>query len=125
MRFFLVCVAGGCGTGLRYLVVLGSARAFGTAFPWATLVVNVLGCFLIAAVMHVALTTTHVPETTRIVLTTGFMGGLTTYSSFNQETTSLLREGAYRAAIANAGLTLALCFVAGLGGLAAARAAFD
>ncbi len=124
MRFFLVCLAGACGTGTRYLVTLGAAKWLGLAFPYGTLAVNVIGCFLIAAIMHAAFTTTHVPETTRIVLTTGFMGGLTTYSSFNQETTGFFRSGAWGVGFLNVGATLALCFVAGLAGLAAARALF-
>jgi CrcB protein len=124
-RFLLVCLAGAFGTGTRYLVGIGAAKAFGTTFPWGTLIVNVLGCFLIAAIVHVSLVTTHFSEGTRIVLTTGFMGGLTTYSSFNQETTLFVRQGAYRIALANASITLVLCFVAGLAGFAAARAMFE
>jgi CrcB protein len=72
-------------------------------------------------VWELALTTTLVPETLRLTITTGFIGGLTTYSSFNLETTNLLRERAWGGAIANLGLTVGACFVAGLLGLALAR----
>ncbi len=123
-RFLLVCLAGALGTGARYLVGIGAARAFGTTFPYGTLIVNVVGCFLIAAVIEAALESTHVSETARIVMTTGFMGGLTTYSSFNQDTTTLLRGHIYRLAFVNVGVTLVLCFIAGLAGLATARAIF-
>lgn len=124
LRFLLVCLAGACGTGTRYLVTLGAGKLFGAAFPYGTLFVNLTGCFLIAAIVHASLVTTHVSDITRLVLTTGFMGGLTTYSSFNLETTTLLRDGAYRLAVTNFGLTVVGCFVAGLLGLATARALF-
>jgi fluoride exporter len=123
-RFFWIGFAGACGTWTRYLVGVWAGRAFGTAFPYGTLAVNVLGCFLIAAVMEVALSTTLIPPTTRLVLTTGFMGGLTTYSSFNYETTKLLRDGAWGAGAANFALTTVACLAAGLAGLALARRTF-
>jgi CrcB protein len=119
-RFFWICFAGALGTGTRYLVGLWAGRALGTSFPYGTLFVNVVGCFLIAAIMRVALTTSIVPPTLRLVLTTGFMGGLTTYSSFNYETTRFLQERAWGAAALNLGLTVFLCFVAGLLGYGAA-----
>jgi CrcB protein len=124
LRLFLVCLAGGVGTGARYLVSLGAGKLFGAVFPYGTLAVNLAGCFLIAAIVHVSLVTTHVSNEARLVLTTGLMGGLTTYSSFNLETTSLLRNGSYGMALANFALTVVGCFVAGLLGLFAARAAF-
>jgi fluoride exporter len=120
-RFLLICLAGAFGTGTRYAVGLWAGRALGTAFPYGTLIVNVLGCFLIAAISHVALSTTLISPTLRLTLTTGFMGGLTTYSSFNLETTRLLQDRAWWAGVANFGATVAGCFVAGLLGLTLAR----
>jgi fluoride exporter len=125
LRFLLVCLAGALGTGTRYLVSLGAGKLFGAAFPYGTLVVNLVGCFLIAAVVHASLVKINpISDLTRLVLTTGFMGGLTTYSSFNLETTTLLRDGAYRLAVTNLGATLVGCFVAGMLGLAASRSIF-
>ena len=54
-RFFWICLAGAAGTGARYLVALWSAPRFGSAFPYGTLIVNLVGCFAIAAVMYAAL----------------------------------------------------------------------
>jgi fluoride exporter len=116
-RFIWICVAGALGTGCRYLIGLWSAQRFGTTFPYGTLIVNVVGCFLIALVMRIALEVATFPVNLRLALTTGFMGGLTTYSSFNFETTKLLLEGKRAIAIANIGATLVLCFVAGMLGL--------
>jgi CrcB protein len=125
VRLLLVCLAGAAGTGTRYLVSLGAGKLLGAAFPYGTLIVNLAGCFLIAGIVHASLVkTSGVSDLTRLVLTTGFMGGLTTYSSFNLETTSLLRDGSYRLAAANFGLTVVGCFVAGMLGLVAARAVF-
>lgn len=64
-----------------------------SAFPYGTLIVNMIGCFVIAAVMHAALILGW-SLTVRSVVTIGFIGGLTTYSSFNYETMRLFEEGA-------------------------------
>jgi CrcB protein len=124
IRFLWICFAGALGTGTRYLVGLWAGRALGTAFPYGTLMVNVAGCFLIAAIMHVSLSTELVSPTLRLTLTTGFMGGLTTYSSFNYETTRLLQERAWGPGLMNFAVTTTACFAAGLLGLAVARRVF-
>ena len=120
-RFLLVCLAGALGTGVRYLVGLWAGERFGAAFPWATLIVNVAGCFCISLVMHAALHSSALSPTLRVVLTTGFLGGLTTYSAFNFETTRLFLDGATTAALANFAATTAGCLGAGLLGLLLAR----
>jgi CrcB protein len=120
-RFLWICLAGAAGTGARYLIGLWAGERLGTAFPFGTLIVNLTGCFLISFLMYLALNLASFPPTLRLVLTTGFLGGLTTYSSFNYETTRLLHDGAHRTALLNLGVTLGGCFVAGLLGLALAR----
>jgi CrcB protein len=120
-RFLVVYFAGGLGCLTRYLVALWAGQRFGTSFPYGTLIVNVTGCFLIAVVMQTALQVASFPPNLRLALTTGFMGGLTTYSSFNYETTNLLQNGEPRFALLNFGVTVTLCFAAGLLGLALAR----
>jgi CrcB protein len=92
----------------------------GSAFPYGTLLVNLFGCFAIAALMQVALTIGW-PATIRAAITIGFIGGLTTYSSFNYETMQLLEEGAPATAAVNVALTLLGGFVAGWLGLVVAR----
>ena len=120
-RFLWVCLGGALGTGARYLIALWAPRALGTAFPYGTLIVNALGSFLLGAIMHVGLTTTVLSPTARLVLATGVMGGFTTYSTFNYETTQYLREGALALALGNVAATLLLCLLAGALGLAVAR----
>jgi fluoride exporter len=123
-QVFFIGLAGALGTLTRHFVGVWAARALGSGFPYGTLVVNVVGCFLIAAIAHVATSTTLISQTLRLTLMTGFMGGLTTYSSFNLETTRLFAARAWAEGFLNLGVTLTTCFVAGLLGLAAARRVF-
>lgn len=120
-RLLLVCVAGALGTGTRYLLGLWAAERLGTAFPYGTLIVNIVGCFAIAVVAQLAIESSSLSDTARLTLTTGFMGGLTTYSSFAYETTKLFRDGARGAALLNLGVTTVSCFVAVLLGLGVAQ----
>ncbi len=116
----VVCLGSALGGGARYLVYLWAVSRGWTAFPWATLIVNVVGCFLIMVIATVAASVT-VSTNLRLFLTTGIMGGLTTYSTFDYETTRLLQDGATATALLNAGATLGACFVAGLLGIVVAR----
>jgi CrcB protein len=123
-RFLWVGFAGALGTWTRYLVNLGAAKMLGVRFPYGTLAVNLTGCFLIAAVMHAASVKTITSDTVRIAIVTGFLGGLTTYSAFNFETTALVKDGQAGAGIANFLITTAGCLLAGLLGLLVARRVF-
>lgn len=121
-RFFWICLAGAAGVGTRYLVGLWAGARLGTSFPYATLIVNVAGCFLIAVLMQTALNVASFPPTLRLALTTGFLGGLTTYSSFAYETTKLVQDGARGAAVWNVAITTLGCFAAVVLGLWVAHA---
>lgn len=123
-RFLWICFAGALGTGTRYLVGVWATARLGTSFPWGTLLVNVVGCFVIALAMQATLASTSLSPTFRVAITTGYLGGLTTYSSFNYETTSLFEGGARGAAVANFCATTLGCLLAGLLGLAVARRLF-
>jgi CrcB protein len=114
-------LAGGIGSGARYLVGIWAVRALGTTFPYGTLIVNVVGSFLIALILELAIATTWISPTLRITLTTGFMGGLTTYSSFNHETLRYFDERAWGIGALNMLVTAAGCLLAGVLGLLLAR----
>lgn len=120
-RLFWICIAGALGSGTRYLIGLWAADRLGDSFPYGTWIVNVLGCFCIAIVMQLALSVPAFPPTLRLALTTGFLGGLTTYSSFNYETTRLLQSGSPASALVNFGATTLACFGAGWLGLSLVR----
>lgn len=117
-RLLLVCAGGALGSGARYLLTLGMARLAGTAFPWGTLLANIIGCFALALIAELTTLSAEV----RLALMTGVLGGFTTYSAFNQDTTAYLRHGAWAIATANVALTLVLCFAAGSAGAALGRA---
>ena len=121
-RLAWVCFGSAIGGGARYLVSLAAQNLLGTAFPWGTLAVNVVGSFLISFIMHVAVETTLIAPVVRIFLTTGIMGGLTTYSTFNFETLGFAAEGDWPRAAANLGLTLLACLAAGVLGVFGGRA---
>ena len=121
-RVILVALGGAIGSVARYGVGAVAAQLLGAAFPWGTLLVNLSGSFLISLVMHVALAGTAISLELRIFLTTGIMGGFTTYSSFNYETLALINQRAYGLAGLNLAATVVGCFLTGVLGLAAGRA---
>ena len=110
-RVLWISLAGAAGTAVRYLLTMAITQRFGPSFPAGTIVVNLTGCFIMAAVMT-ASAALGWSATVRMVVTVGFLGGFTTYSSFNQETMMLWERGATSAAVLNLAVTL-------LGGLAA------
>ena len=120
MEFLWICLGGAAGTGARYLIAVWAAQRFGSAFPFGTLIVNLVGCFAIAVVMHAAAALLW-SATVRSAITIGFLGGLTTYSSFTYETSRLLEEGAMGSALVNVLGTLLGAFAAGWLGLLSAR----
>lgn len=121
MMLLLVMLAGGLGSGSRYLVGHWAASSLGTAFPYATMIVNVLGCFALGAVFQFEASGVLTAEM-RTAIAVGFLGGFTTYSSFNQETLMLLAHGATGQALINLTLTLLGCMSAGLLGMSVGRA---
>ena len=119
-RLLWICLGGAAGSGVRYLITLWAAQRFGSSFPHGTLIANLVGCFAIAGIMHAAAVQSWSP-TLRSAITIGVIGGLTTYSSFNYETTRLFDEGATGTAALNALATILGAFAAGWLGLLSAR----
>lgn len=117
--FLAVCLAGAIGTGARYLIGAWTTERFGTAVPYGTLAVNLVGCFAIAWVMQTAVTAPWTPMF-RMTVTVGLLGGFTTYSSFNLETMALMQRAPGLAA-AYLLATVLGGFVAGWLGLVVAR----
>lgn len=111
---YLAVMAGGAlGTAARYLVSGAVANAFGQTFPWGTLIVNVTGCFVIG--FFAALTAPDarllVSGTTRQFVMTGICGGYTTFSSFSQQTLSLMQDGEWLQAGGNVLGSTVLCLL--------------
>jgi CrcB protein len=113
----LVALGAAVGAPLRYLTDRAVQARLGTAFPWGTLTVNVLGSLLLGAVVGVP-----APPKVGALLGTGFCGALTTYSTFGYETLRLARGGARWRAPANALGSVVAALGAATGGYALARA---
>ena len=119
--FLLVFFAGGVGSTLRYAVQLALQGRFQPAqFPWATFAVNLLGCFLIG-LFHALSSRFQLSPETRLLLTTGLCGGFTTFSTFCNESLSLLRQGYTVTFACYIGFSVALGLVAVWAGNAVAR----
>lgn len=119
LRIIIVGLGGFLGAALRYIISNATAKYFGD-FPVGTLIVNILGGFLMGFLMEASISLWTVSPNTRIFLTTGVMGGLTTFSTFSYETISFLSDGEYLAGGMNAGLNLfSALFACWLGKIAA------
>ena len=100
MRIALLIVFGSLGTLARYaLQGLVQERTTST-FPSGTLVVNLLGCFLLGGIAEYALAHLTIPPEWRIGITVGFIGSFTTFSTFGWETARMLQDGQWRSATA-------------------------
>ncbi len=89
-----VAVAGALGALARWGLGVWLGERLGGVFPWGTLAVNLIGCFLLGVVMEATERVGWLPAPTRLVLAVGFIGTLTTFSTFQFETFQLARRGA-------------------------------
>lgn len=109
---------GGCiGAMLRYIVTIQSAKMMNSNLPMGTLIVNVVGGFLIGMIAELSISTDLISPNLKLFLTTGIMGGLTTFSTFSLETISLISDGRYLVGIINVCLNVFLS----LGGVVLAK----
>ncbi|WP_437802420.1 fluoride efflux transporter CrcB [Sorangium sp. So ce693] len=120
-RWFWIGLGGAAGTLARYGLSTWCQQRFGAEFPYGTLAVNVIGSFLLGVIGEVAATTELLSPTLRLSLSTGVMGGFTTYSSFNNETIRLIEYKSWAAGLANIAITLIACLLAGVLGMVVAR----
>ena len=98
----LVLIGGGIGSICRYVATTLIGSIGGTVFPFGTLFVNLLGSFLMGFLMFFFLDEHFtLPETLRLFLAVGFLGGFTTFSSFSMESLLLLRGDSFFYAFAN------------------------
>ena len=120
-KILLIGAFGGAGAISRYLVTTLAVYWFGTAFPIGTLVVNVVGCFLLGLLFQVAQTSDLLSDDWLHGISVGFLGGLTTFSTLGYETYARLENSMWRAATANVLLNLALGLLAVWAGISVAR----
>lgn len=111
MQTLWIALFGACGCLSRYAVSGWTYRLTGTALPFGTLMVNVVGSFLIGLIMEASLRSTLLSPDLRIGVTVGFLGGFTTFSTFSYETFRLLEEGSLLQAGGNILLNVAICVI--------------
>ncbi len=108
MNIVFVGLGGFIGASTRYLISLYASKLFTSKIPIGTLTVNILGSLIIGIVMELTLKTSLISPHMKLFLTTGFLGGLTTFSTFSYETMELLEKGELLLAIFNIALNLLL-----------------
>ncbi len=97
----LVALCGGAGAVARLVISAQLRERFGDTFPWGTWAVNVAGCFLIGVLFQWDATVARLTVETRNALAAGFLGGLTTFSTFGLESNRLFDQGRWPLAVAN------------------------
>ena len=117
----LLGAGGAAGTICRYWVNALAFRALGPRFAFGTLAVNVVGCFLIGFVMHWLDAGASSSRALRLALTTGFLGGFTTFSAFGYETMRFLEVGKPSLALTNVAANVLLGIAATYAGISLAR----
>ena len=96
-----IACAGAVGTLARFALVALVQNFSGSKFPWGTLTVNVIGCFLFGLVFILAEEKNIIPAEVKVIVLVGFMGAFTTFSTFGFETAALIHAGDWGNALLN------------------------
>jgi len=112
MKYLLIVLCGGAGSLARYLTGMAVTARLGSRFPWGTLAANVAGSFLIGLIMTLLTERVTVSPNWRFALVVGFLGGYTTFSSFEWETFAAVREGGFWIGAANVAGSVTLGYAA-------------
>jgi len=120
----LVFIGGGIGAASRHSVNVAAGRLIGLGFPWGTLIVNIAGSFAMGVIAgwFAFRSGVGLSQHARLFLTTGILGGFTTFSAFSLDAVLLWERGATGAAIAYVSGSVAVSIVALVAGLALVRA---
>ena len=122
MKYLLILLGGGTGSLARYFVGTAITNRLGARFPIGTMVVNVSGCFAIGLIMTLLTERLQPHPYWRLALVVGFLGGYTTFSSFEWETYAAVREGGFWIGLTNVAGSVMLGYAAvWLGALLARR----
>ena len=126
MKLFWAVAAGAALGGVsRYYLSLALTQRLGDTFPWGTLVINVTGSLLLGFLMRYAFASPAANAELRLLLTTGFCGGFTTFSTFSYETIALMEDGDYRRATIYVLASVVLSLVATFLGIMAANTVLE
>lgn len=121
MRYAIVFVGAGIGGALRHGVNAGAARLFGYGFPLGTLIVNIVGSFVMGLLAGYFLLRPGIGQHMRLFLTTGILGGFTTFSAFSLDTALLIERHAYWLAAAYVAGSVAASIIALFAGMSLFR----
>ena len=116
-----VAIGGAIGCSARYWVNIWSARLLGSEFPWHTFIVNVVGCFAMGVLVELMALKLNVGNDARAFLTTGILGGFTTFSAYSLDFAVLVERKSYGAAAAYGAGSVALSLIAVFAGLSLVR----
>lgn len=121
LNVLLVALGGSIGAVARYLISLWTAERYGSGFPYGTLAANIIGCFIIGIFMTLITEKYIISPSWRPFVIVGFVGGLTTFSSFSYETIKLLQDANISGGLWNLFLNMGLGFTATWLGISTAR----
>ncbi|QIR14692.1 fluoride efflux transporter CrcB [Shewanella aestuarii] len=107
-NILFVALGGSIGAVLRYLISLFMIQVFGSSFPFGTLMVNVLGSFLMGMVYALG-QLSHLSPELKSMIGVGLLGALTTFSTFSNDTLLLMQQGLWFKSILNVLLNVILC----------------
>ncbi|NRB25411.1 fluoride efflux transporter CrcB [Shewanella sp.] len=107
-NILFVALGGSIGAVFRYLISIFMVQLFGSAFPFGTLLVNILGSFMMGIIYALGQVSEVSPEI-KAMVGVGLLGALTTFSTFSNETLLLIQSGAWLKAFLNITLNLSLC----------------
>lgn len=122
MGYVVVFIGAGLGGALRHFVGWASLRLLGPNFPYGTLFVNIVGSMLMGLFIALLAARNLPGQNVRLFLTTGFLGGFTTFSTFSLDTITLWERGQIAACVSYVLISLAVSLLGLFGVLFAARA---
>jgi CrcB protein len=125
VNFLIVFLGAGLGGACRHGVNLAAMRLFDIAFPYGTLAINVLGCFAMGIIAEYWALKSGLPQPVRLFLTTGLLGGFTTFSAFSLDAALLWERGQPAIAALYVLASVALSIIGLFGGLALVRVLVD
>jgi fluoride exporter len=122
LSFVWVALGGAIGSALRYGVNIAAPRLLGTGFPWATLTVNIVGSFLMGLLSAALAEKFSDQPHLRLFLTTGILGGFTTFSAFSLDLFGLMQRGENSTAVIYALASVVLSILAVFSGFMVSQA---